>query len=689
MSKRFFFMAIFTLMSLFFTCAIFAKEIRVLVGCPCFGTKVSFDKVLAQLTQEIYPTTVVEYKVFKYDRVQDKKRLLNSFVKIALERNFDYLFIVDQHVKVDKKTLERLLAHNKDIVGEVCWDTSTGTPIPNVWVHNDRQRYSKDPFENLSLEVEAKRTAEFFDMLKTAGIYEVGGVEGCVLISSKVLRAGLNFKKIYNLTFNSNPFVSFCLRAQALGFGLFVDTNLPAQEIQKKQPTVTLSMVVRNEANRYLKDVLNEVKNYINAAVIIDDASTDNTVEICREILHAIPLKIIVNKVPLWETDETVLRKLQWEETIKTDPEWILNLDADEVPEKRFRQDIVRLINCSGVDAYSFRLFDFWDEEHYRSDGLWFAHTRDWMFLARYKPNIEYRWNAQKLHCGRWPRTVCEFQSVQTNLRVKHFGWAKPDDRMRKYVRYKKCDPLGIYGSNVQYESILDKNPHLERWLEDEQQDLYQARFFTTADEKQHFFDLTWLLPDAWWSRCYEYVWASHFIKESDTVLDAACGIEHPFKYFLAKNCRTVYACDIDQRLLQKEYVITQTASSFLLDEKAIRDVIKLYDKINVGCFDLTKLPYKSRLFDKIFCLSVLEHLDIMALEKTIKEFSRVLKDDGLIVLTFDFPVINLESFQPLVNRCGLQIKGSANFIKPSNALYSPSYNLYCFRMVLEKRLMM
>ena len=37
-------------------------------------------------------------------------------------------------------------------------------------------------------------------------------------------------------------------------------------------------------------------KPFINSAVIIDDASTDDTITICKEVLSGIPLKIVENK---------------------------------------------------------------------------------------------------------------------------------------------------------------------------------------------------------------------------------------------------------------------------------------------------------------------------------------------------------------------------------------------------------
>ena len=41
---------------------------------------------------------------------------------------------------------------------------------------------------------------------------------------------------------------------------------------------------------------------------------------------------------------EVELRKKQWSETIKTNPDWILNLDADEILEDGFWDNVQKLI---------------------------------------------------------------------------------------------------------------------------------------------------------------------------------------------------------------------------------------------------------------------------------------------------------------------------------------------------------
>lgn len=230
------------------------------------------------------------------------------------------------------------------------------------------------------------------------------------------------------------------------------------------RPHVTLSMIVRNEEHRYLRQALETHRPWIDRAVIIDDGSTDSTVALCREMLEEIPLTLIVNPASLF-ADEVSLRKQQWETTVATGPEWILNLDADEILTTDF--GIVRNQLLGGTeDAIYFRLFDMWSETHYRDDEYWQAHAYYRPFLVRYRPEWSYEWKETPQHCGRFPLTIQHFAYGCHSPRVKHYGWARAEDRIRKYERYQALDPDARYGWKEQYESILDTEPKLLEWSE-------------------------------------------------------------------------------------------------------------------------------------------------------------------------------------------------------------------------------
>lgn len=228
---------------------------------------------------------------------------------------------------------------------------------------------------------------------------------------------------------------------------------------------LTLSMIIHNEEDNYLKMVLEAHREYIDDAVIIDDSSTDSSVQICADVLKDIPYHIIHNSVSKF-SNEVELRKQQWDETVKTDPDWILNVDADHMFEKKFKDKVRELINQTTSDVICFRLYDFWDKEHYRDDQYWFAHNTYRPFLTRYQKGYNYQWLYTPQHCGHFPKNIFGLPSSISDIRLKHFGWADSTIRLERYKRYLKLDPDFRYGWREQIQSVLDENPNLVKWEE-------------------------------------------------------------------------------------------------------------------------------------------------------------------------------------------------------------------------------
>lgn len=413
----------------------------------------------------------------------------NHIINHCLEEKYDYLFLIDSDLLLEPETVEHLIQTEKDIISEVFWTRwQPNTELsPQVWLMDEYTQWEQRRGEVLTEDEKYKRHMEFINKLKEKGVYEVGGLGACTLLSQKALEKGVNFKQIKNLSFWGED-RHFCIRAAALGIPLYVDTHMPAFHIyrdsdlayvdefmtkektqvsakEEKKNKLTLSMIVKNEGNRYLKEALEKHKQYIDEAVIIDDGSTDNTVDICLETLKGIPIHLVRNEHSKF-SNEIELRKQQWEETIKRNPEWILNLDADEIFESGFATGVKEILDQEEFDVVCFRLYDFWNKTHYREDEYWRAHFVYRPFLIRYKKDFKYIWKETPQHCGRLPENVFELKSMLSQWRIKHFGWADKEARVAKYKRYAELDPESRYGWHEQYVSILDESPNLVRWTE-------------------------------------------------------------------------------------------------------------------------------------------------------------------------------------------------------------------------------
>ena len=156
-------------------------------------------------------------------------------------------------------------------------------------------------------------------------------------------------------------------------------------------------------------------------------------------------------------------------------------------------------------------------------------------------------------------------------------------------------------------------------------------------------------IPDDWWSRKFEYPWAAQFCDPDATVLDVGCGVIHPFKLHLANTCKETYGMDTDWGILNVKHPGLKT----------IRHDATI--KWNM---------FEGDLFDRIFIISTLEYVYPTSKSKNIlNEAMRVLRPDGLLVVTFDVPDVSVEWFDDIVKKCGFSYYGSVDKEIPPDVL--------------------
>lgn len=180
--------------------------------------------------------------------------------------------------------------------------------------------------------------------------------------------------------------------------------------------------------------------------------------------------------------------------------------------------------------------------------------------------------------------------------------------------------------------------------------------FFKTTDEYMEKLGDAILMTRLYWSRRYEYKFALKYVEANDVVLDAACGTYHPFKFALAERCKT-YACD--------------------LEDAKINDKI-IFTKCNVA-----DMPYQDAMFDKVFCISALEHMKKEIVSAAAQEFMRVLKPEGTLIVTIDCPLMDPQKLLEILNDTGFTT-GDSSF-DTDNAITSLG-GLHCYHIVAGKK---
>lgn len=143
----------------------------------------------------------------------------NDALRISADRvdGVSHLFLIDSDVLVPPDTIERLAAAEKDIISNVYWTSwQPGTvPMPQVW---EQDLYSMGE--------------GFLERLREPGVYEVGGLGACTLISREAIQQDVSFDRLHNVSFWGED-RHFCIRGVALGLSLWVDTRGPGMHLYR------------------------------------------------------------------------------------------------------------------------------------------------------------------------------------------------------------------------------------------------------------------------------------------------------------------------------------------------------------------------------------------------------------------------------------------------------------------------
>lgn len=129
------------------------------------------------------------------------------------------------------------------------------------------------------------------------------------------------------------------------------------------------------------------------------------------------------------------------------------------------------------------------------------------------------------------------------------------------------------------------------------------------------------------WKIYYQFILKESQLKSSNLVLDAGCSM------------------GIYEILFEREGISTENFVGIDLSDKSILTITRHKDKFNVKakfCIaDLERLNFSENTFDRIFCFNTLHHFPEKSLDNVIREFHRVVKPNGK-VLIIDANLLNI-----------------------------------------------
>lgn len=209
---------------------------------------------------------------------------------------------------------------------------------------------------------------------------------------------------------------------------------------------------LKNE-ERWIAKSIESILDICSEIVILDDGSTDKTIEICSEYDKVVDIHHQEN-LPF---DETRDRNLLLKMALERKPDFILSLDGDEML-MPFSKEILfeeLTVFYPQSTVFEFQILTLWDKSNQiRCDGIY---SNTWQKrLFRVGTNSEdlfmdetpYGGNA---HCSSVPNNVPKFDNpVRSNVKILHYGSFDNSIRKQKYEFVRKIDP----NNNVTHDYI-------------------------------------------------------------------------------------------------------------------------------------------------------------------------------------------------------------------------------------------
>jgi hypothetical protein len=227
------------------------------------------------------------------------------------------------------------------------------------------------------------------------------------------------------------------------------------------------AMIMRNEASeeKYLKEVLTEAHKYSDKIVILDDNSTDDSIEVAEKL----KCKVYTHEEePLFMKQEHRLREHLWRNILPQEAEqgdFILALDCDEIMGEQFTHSKDQILSQEDVGTYTVQIWEAWGNKNkIRVDGTWNPLGKHTPILTRFEPSVGYQFPKIGLHCGRIPMNSVK-PLIPSGCSLLHLGWADSTKHQAKHDFYVENDPQPHPTMQLHYDSMLREPTLVDWWL--------------------------------------------------------------------------------------------------------------------------------------------------------------------------------------------------------------------------------
>lgn len=197
-------------------------------------------------------------------------------------------------------------------------------------------------------------------------------------------------------------------------------------------------MMVKNEGQWMERAIKSQ--HFCERIIVLDDHSTDNTVEICKSFSN---VDVITN--PSERYEEGAVRTLLLDASRKYNPDWVACIDGDESFGNDTWPNVQEFIKNSDSNVIMFRSVTLYgDENVVRTDGWW----GDCWRIRLYKPPVTSAFKPMHECVPEMPWTWVK----NDQLYILHYGYVSKSERAWKHDYYmsraKDAAEIKVYTSN-------------------------------------------------------------------------------------------------------------------------------------------------------------------------------------------------------------------------------------------------
>ncbi len=216
------------------------------------------------------------------------------------------------------------------------------------------------------------------------------------------------------------------------------------------------SMVVRNELDRYLPIVLEHLRPFCDQITVLDDGSTDGTLDWLRSQVDA-KVMVVGNPGGTFDQHEGHVRQALLEATLAREPTHVLAIDADElVSDGLWLRGQIE--THPDVEAWTLTMTEVWLATdaalRVRRDGAWGPYDRITAWRVPETPTHAWRIPERQLACPAIPIAALRARARKSGIAIYHLGWADPETRQSRYDRYMRLDG-GRFHARSHLDSII------------------------------------------------------------------------------------------------------------------------------------------------------------------------------------------------------------------------------------------